>query len=68
MVIAAKWKTQQVPRKDEWIGKLNEYLLMAKLTAAIRNQTNQNLKEQWKCYEEYMEKHCSKKEVLICLE
>lgn len=54
ILIAKNWKGENMPSITEWQKKLCEFIELAKMTAALRLQSNQTLRKEWQCVEEYM--------------
>uniref|UniRef100_A0A670KIL2 Reverse transcriptase zinc-binding domain-containing protein n=1 Tax=Podarcis muralis TaxID=64176 RepID=A0A670KIL2_PODMU len=54
MLIAKNWKGRKIPSVKDWQIKFCEYINLARLTAYIREQSDQKLLKEWGCAKEYM--------------
>uniref|UniRef100_A0A670J9A9 Reverse transcriptase domain-containing protein n=1 Tax=Podarcis muralis TaxID=64176 RepID=A0A670J9A9_PODMU len=65
IVIAQKWKQEEIPRVEEWRTKLIEYAELDKLTGKIRYTKDQKFIEDWKKFVGYLENNCDVNTTLV---
>ena len=54
ILLAQKWKQEELPTKEEWTVKLTEYAEMDKLTGRIREQRDQKFIKDWLKFTNYL--------------
>uniref|UniRef100_A0A670IED3 Reverse transcriptase domain-containing protein n=1 Tax=Podarcis muralis TaxID=64176 RepID=A0A670IED3_PODMU len=55
IILAQKWKKQEVPTTEEWRSKLLDYAELDRLTGKIRYKRDQEFLKDWGKYVEYLE-------------
>ncbi|XP_053233015.1 small integral membrane protein 3 isoform X2 [Podarcis raffonei] len=57
ILLAQKWKQEELPTLEEWRMKLMDYAELDKLTGRIRDRRDQRFTEDWTKFTEYLEKY-----------
>lgn len=54
VLIAAKWKSNEIPSIQDWIQKLTEYAELDGLSEKIKNKSKQEFVSKWEVFKEYL--------------
>uniref|UniRef100_A0A670K4U7 Uncharacterized protein n=1 Tax=Podarcis muralis TaxID=64176 RepID=A0A670K4U7_PODMU len=63
ILLAKKWKIQEIPTVQEWQMKMMEFMELADLTGRIHDQKEEEHQEDWKKFKDYLNKYCNIKDM-----